>query len=259
MTDSPGQGSIVAPAYSVRESAGARHVRLIMTVSLGLEVVVPRGFDRREIPAILERKARWIERAAARAEARRAHVATGSPGSLPDKLGLQCLGTEWRVEYTAAAAGAETRTGATVREKPGRVLLVSGDIGDAATCHAALRRWVGRKARTTIVPRLVVLAAEHGFVVGPISVRAQRTRWASCTRRGAISLNMKLLFLPPEVTDYVLLHELCHTARMDHSPSFWALVERHDPHYRVKNRRLREAWMSVPAWLGAGPTGHGVE
>jgi predicted metal-dependent hydrolase len=140
-------------------------------------------------------------------------------------------------------------TKTTLRERSGRLLIVSGDVGDAGACRAALRRWLARKARTTIAARLKVLAYEQGFKTGPVSVRAQRTRWASCSRRGAISLNVKLLFLPPDLVDYVLLHELCHTVRMDHSAAFWALMKEHDPECITKGRLLKEAHHHVPPWF----------
>jgi predicted metal-dependent hydrolase len=101
----------------------------------------------------------------------------------------------------------------------------------------------------------LMLAEERGFVVEGFSVRSQRGRWGSCSRRGAISLNMKLLFLPEDLSDHVLLHELCHTRHMDHSPAFWALMREHDRDSESKNRLLRVASKHVPAWLDAGTAG----
>jgi predicted metal-dependent hydrolase len=62
-------------------------------------------------------------------------------------------------------------------------------------------------------------------------------------------LNARLLFLRPEVVDYVLLHELCHTVEMNHSPRFWTLLGYHDPECRVHRKLLRSAGESVPTWL----------
>jgi predicted metal-dependent hydrolase len=243
-------GRVGAPlGFVVRVSPRARRVRLVVTLSDGLVVVVPRGFDQREIPGMIEAKRAWIERAtmrvAVRAAERRERLSTEPWVDRPERLALQCLGTEWGVEYSSSPSVAKT----TIRERPGRLLIVRGDVDDAGACRAALRRWLGRKARTTIAARLKVLAYEHGFEAGPISVRAQRTRWASCSRRGAISLNAKLLFLPPDLVDYVLLHELCHTVRMDHSAAFWALLKEHDPECRSKRRLLKEAHRHVPPWF----------
>ena len=171
------------------------------------------------------------------------------PSALPERLELRCLGAEWRVEYSSVFAQVEGQARTVAREKPERLLLVAGDVRDTVACRAALRRWLRRKARSTVVPRLAVLAYERGFSTGPVSVRAQRTRWASCSRQGAISLNVRLLFLPPELVDYVLLHELCHTVRMDHSAAFWALLRKHDPECLAKRRLLRDAHLFVPGWF----------
>jgi predicted metal-dependent hydrolase len=242
-------GVVAPPDFVVRVSTRARGVRLVVTVRDGLVVVVPRGFDQREIPERLETKRAWIERAAARVAVRdadrRRRLSSEPSVDRPERLVLRCLGAEWRVEYSSSPAVAKT----TLRERSGRMLIVSGDIGDAGACRAALRRWLARKARTTIAARLKVLAYEQGFKTGPVSVRAQRTRWASCSRRGAISLNVKLLFLPPDLVDYVLLHELCHTVRMDHSAAFWALMKEHDPECITKGRLLKEAHHHVPPWF----------
>jgi predicted metal-dependent hydrolase len=237
------------PAFVVRESTRARHVRLVMTLRDGLVVVVPSGFDPGRIPGILERRRTWIERASARAEARRGESPVGASPALPRVLELRCLETQWTVDYTPPRAGAGAGKRTVARERPGRLVVVYGDEEDAAACRAALRRWLARKARTTIVPRLAVLACEHGFPLGPVSVRRQRTRWASCSRRHSVSLNIKLLFLPPELVDYVLLHELCHTVRPDHSAGFWALLSEHEPDYRAKRRQMREAHRFIPEWF----------
>jgi predicted metal-dependent hydrolase len=250
----------------VRVSLRARQVRLVMSARDGLVVVIPRGFDRRRIPGILERKARWIEQAAARVETRRQRL-EAEASRFPESIVLRSPDETWLVEYLGRTRvdgprtteqGSSTvprRSSCSVRELPGNRLVVHGDVDDPAACHAALKRWLLRKARTVLVPRLLILAREHGFVVQDFSVRSQRGRWASCSRRGAISLNMKLLFLPRDLSDHVLLHELCHLRHMDHSAAFWGLMRERDSDSESKNRLLRVASQHVPAWLDAGAAG----
>lgn len=72
-----------------------------------------------------------------------------------------------------------------------------------------------------LTERLQYLAEKHGFTYNKVYIRNQRTRWGSCSHRNNISLNMNLIFLPEELRDYVILHELVHTNRKDHSQAFW--------------------------------------
>ncbi|HJZ75979.1 MAG TPA: M48 family metallopeptidase [Vicinamibacterales bacterium] len=95
------------------------------------------------------------------------------------------------------------------------------------------------RARMELPPRLRQLAAAHGLTVSRISIRNQRWRWGSCNRNGHICLNWRLVTMPEWVRDYVLIHELMHLKRMDHSPKFWKLVAAACPRYQDARRWLR--------------------
>lgn len=101
--------------------------------------------------------------------------------------------------------------------------------------RAALRQ----RAQAELPPRLLALAAEHGLAVARVSVRGQRTRWGSCGRDGHICLNWRLVLMPESVRDYVLIHELMHLRRLDHSPAYWRLVSAACPGYREARQWLR--------------------
>jgi len=81
-----------------------------------------------------------------------------------------------------------------------------------------------RKAKSVLPAQLAQLAALHGFKYSTVKIRKSKTRWGSCSTKGTISLSFYLLLLPEHLIEYVLLHELCHTVHMNHSPAFWALV-----------------------------------
>jgi predicted metal-dependent hydrolase len=95
------------------------------------------------------------------------------------------------------------------------------------------------RARRELPPRLLELAAQHGLTVSRISIRNQRWRWGSCNRSGHICLNWRLVTMPAPVRDYVLIHELMHLKRMDHSPKFWKLVAAACPAYKESRAWLR--------------------
>ena len=228
--------------YQLRVSARARNVRLCVTVRKGLEVVVPRGYDTRNVPRVLEHAKRWIQAALRRVESQRRALAVTPPWELPLQVALRADGTVWQVEGRKTGARRVS-----VREQAGR-LLASGPIEDEASCRDALTRWLMNQSRNSLIPRLRDISLRTGLKYERALVRRQTTRWASCSARRTISLNAKLLFLPPDLVDYVLVHELCHLEELNHSRRFWALVHRHHPDFRKHNGQLRELWRSIPRW-----------
>ncbi len=96
------------------------------------------------------------------------------------------------------------------------------------------------RAKRALPARVSELAAQHGLTVARVSVRNQRWRWGSCSRAGHICLNWRLMTMPEWVRDYVIIHELMHLKRMDHSPRFWKLVARVCPDYQNARRWLRQ-------------------
>ena len=103
----------------------------------------------------------------------------------------------------------------------------------------ALERWYRAQARREVAPRLDAACARAGTSYTRLTIRGQRTRWASCSAAGAMSFNWRLLLAPPAVLDYVVEHEVCHLEVMDHSRRFWALLESRVPDWRVAARWLR--------------------
>jgi predicted metal-dependent hydrolase len=227
------------PHFSLRESRRARHVILRAVPGLGLEVVVPPGFDRRELPRILDGKRSWIERALRRLPFDA--TTPDAPPALPERLDLSAVGLSYSVHVLDAPDRAK------LTENAGRLLLRGGDEAGRLT---ALRTWVQAKAREQLAPWLRNLSRETGLTPSGLRVRNQRTRWGSCSRAGIISLNCKLLFLPRDLAEQVLVHELCHLRQMNHSTRFWALVESFRPGGRVRERGLRQAFRSLPPWIG---------
>jgi predicted metal-dependent hydrolase len=110
----------------------------------------------------------------------------------------------------------------------------SGEAG-----RDALERWYRRAARGEVALRLDRACAVAGSQYSRLTIRGQRTRWASCSRSGAMSFNWRLLLAPEPVLEYVVWHEVCHLQVMDHSPRFWALLTRYYPGYAEQARWLR--------------------
>ena len=231
------------PAYTIRESARAKHVRLRVSVSEGLVVVIPKGFNRCHIPVLVDERRAWIERALRHIEE---HRAVPAPAALrPETIDLAAIGRVWRTEWH----GTEGKK-ATVSETGPERLRIAEPIGNPGAWRPALRQWLIERGREHLIPWAEDLAEELGLPVGRISIRCQKTRWGSySTKSRTVSLNAQLLFLPERLARFVLLHELCHARHPNHSAAFWDLVRSHEPDTDRLRVQLRTAWRAIPSWL----------
>ena len=105
--------------------------------------------------------------------------------------------------------------------------------------RAAIRATLSTRALERIRQRLNVYAPRVGVTPGRIAIRDQKTRWGSCSGKGNLNFNWKLIMAPPQALDYVVVHELCHLHEFNHSPRFWALVEAQLPDYEVWKKWLK--------------------
>jgi predicted metal-dependent hydrolase len=232
--------------YILRISGKAKHVRFQVSVEKGLEVVVPKRFSPSRVPRLIEKNSQWIERAFQKAKASDRLIGPVPAWQMPAEVTLFALDQTWIVfarRYDAKSV--------VVRETSTKTLFADGATEDAAACQRALKRWLTRKAEDHLILWLKRVSDQTGLSYATASIRQQQTRWGSCSARRSISLNARLLFLPPELVTYVLVHELCHTKHLNHSPKFWQLVEFHLPDYRQFNRELRDGGRYMPGWLTA--------
>jgi predicted metal-dependent hydrolase len=204
--------------YTVARSARARRVRVSVEGDGQVLVTLPRKAPARAAAEAVRELAPWIERRR-RALRRAAAEVSRAPGTVP------YLGEELRLQPQPGRERVHRR---------GDVLLVP--TGDP---RPALERWYRRQARAEIAPRLDAAVARAGTRYSGLTIRAQKTRWASCSSTGAMSFNWRLLLAPPAVLDYVVEHEVCHIEIMDHSPRFWALLQSRVPDWREHSRWLR--------------------
>ncbi len=203
----------------MRRSDRARRVRVTVDPTRGVEVVLPRRAAAREAAAAVTELRPWIERRLAEVERVRAAVASRGD----------------TVPYLGQTLRLVSQPGRTRVHRRGDELLVPA----GAERTAALERFYRRAAHAEIKPRLDAACASVGASYARLSIRSQKTRWASCSRSGAMSFNWRLLLAPEPVLDYVVWHEVCHLEVMDHSPRFWKLLARRYPGYRQQLRWLR--------------------
>jgi predicted metal-dependent hydrolase len=143
-----------------------------------------------------------------------------------------------RVRVTIPRGGSRREADAFALRNRAWVEAQMSRVRPPALTPEAQRAWRAR-AKAVLPGRLYELADHHGLAVTAVSIRGQKTRWGSCGRNGHISLNWRLMLMPDWVRDYVLVHELMHLRRLDHSPKFWRLVETACPDYRIARQWLR--------------------
>lgn len=226
---------------TIRENARARRVLVKLVPGRGLEVVTPKRFNTALVPGILDEKQNWINRTRTRMEAEGIDLSGRIP-DLPETI-------EFRAVDRIYAVSCLDRPGrVTVTENVTR-LMVRGPMDDQPAILESLRKFTARKAREALLPRLDDMSRRLGMDYTALRVRRQKTRWGSCSGRGTISVNAKLLFLPVELVDHLLLHELCHTRHLDHSPRYWKLVAQYAPDYARLEDELKHGGKYVPGWF----------
>lgn len=212
------------PDYVTVSPRKVKWARIQVQPTGEVRIVVPRSLSAADIFTLYEDKQRWIEDKRGKALTRQTNA------SLPledDELLL--FGSGYRVVTD-------------VRQK--RHARIDHDTQTVHYAKGLLDKklqqlWYRDFAKQYLSVRLVQLAEQHGFEFNRLFIREQKTRWGSCSSRGNISLNWKLLKAPVSVSDYVILHELVHTEIMNHSTAFWSRVEEFVPDYKVAKEWLR--------------------
>jgi predicted metal-dependent hydrolase len=98
-----------------------------------------------------------------------------------------------------------------------------------------------KQARTFVHQRIIELNKIYGFRFGSIAIRNQKSRWGSCSKKGNVNFNYRIVLLPPEHADYIIVHELCHLKEFNHSKKFWNLVAIGSPNYIQLRKDLRSS------------------
>ena len=197
----------------VRRSRRARRVGLSVDVRRGVELVVPARASAAEALAFARSKAIWIR---ARLDALPPRVPFAEGTRVP------LLGVPHTVRLCRQRdlfEGHDVRAGVAVRR---RRFLVSATPEDAAS---RLGDWLRARAAHEMGSRARRFAARIDRRAGRVRLRDPRSRWGSCSARGALSFSWRLVLAPEPVLDYVVAHEVAHLAEMNHGPRFWALVD----------------------------------
>lgn len=211
-----------------------RSLRIRLAVRPGPKVILsyPPQASRASALAFLRANLPWLEKVVAKARPVQAslldHLERYPWATLDDRL------LEVRV-----ATGARAALRLTAAEDRAELVV------PAAAPEAGAARALRRLAETGLSLAVERLSRRVGVTVAQVGVRDQTSRWGSCSTRGALSLNWRLVLLPPLLHDHVILHELAHRRHMDHSDRFWGQLAAWDPQWKKHDRELTKRWSVI--------------
>jgi len=230
-------------SYEVRRSDRKKTVLIRVTSAGVVQVLAPRRLSSQAIGDIVQAKTRWIE--GRLAEHRDSSQARADRG-FADGDDLLYRGEAIRLAYDLRAKDARLWRDRLKFDRARKTLRIRMPEALPAEERLALAReraeaWLRAEAERIFIERVAFYAPLLSVEPGRITVKRLRSKWGSCSSLGNLNFNFRLVQAPPAALDYVTVHELCHLKHADHSPRFWALVERIYPDYKAQKRWLRAA------------------
>lgn len=216
----------------LRRSANIKYLSIRMSPGRGVWVNVPYGVSGRQVMKFVGEKKEWIVRNLQKVKSYEKDTGVG--------LGI---GAEIRTKMHVLliAEGDSRQPSYTVEGEKITLWIPKGIAYErmAPLAQNFLSEIYRKECRLLLPCRVKQYAEKNHFRFTRLSFRNNISNWGSCSHDDKISLNIKLMKLPDELIDYVILHELCHTVEKNHSERFWALVKKVCPDYESLRRRLR--------------------
>lgn len=216
--------------YIVERSFKAKYVWLKVNSRMGLTVVIPASYNVKELPCLLVKRRHWILGKLAR---------YGKPHLPSTKRGIKSgdfvpyLGRHLKVIERVSPG---TPEGITL--KATRIVVNSGSRDGRLT--ELIECWYRQQAECLLKKRTDELCCGLGVSYNRLSIRRVKTRWGSCSQKGNLNFNWRLIMAPEPVIEYVIIHELMHLKELNHSKKFWGLVAEHCSQWRKYRKWLKD-------------------
>jgi len=219
--------------YTVERSNRISGLKITVDAERGVVVTAPHNCGANVINAFVKEKARWIKE---RLQLLEKLAGCRVPREFVSGEKLFFMGER----YTLLVKETTGCKGVLIHDREIHVAINNVENGPGGMVKNILIEWYKGRARQLINARVDLFAAALVQKPAAIKIKKQKSRWGSCSARGNLNFNWKLVMAPIEVIDYVVVHELCHLVRLDHSAEFWHLVESLMPDYQKKRQWLRE-------------------
>jgi predicted metal-dependent hydrolase len=216
-------GSVLC--INVRTSSRARSLRLVSGIC-GVEAVVPVGYNDTKLQEFVQYKRDWIIKTAKYYSRLREKA-----GNIESNV-IYYFGKRYRVHIVK-----DKLFSTIISEALG---LVTFHVTDMRRYKREIEKWYKEQTTGVIAERLPVISTRLGLSYNKYRIKRQRSRWGSCSKKRNLNFNLLLSAAPSEVIDYVIVHELCHIAEMNHSEKFWQMVKSADLDYRKHKEWLED-------------------
>ncbi len=233
-------------SYTLRRSHRASKVRISVSPDT-VEVIAPHQVSEDLIKQFVLDKQQWVIAALGKVAARQKkfadHTAFYQPG-----VAMTYQGTSYAINLKITSAKRLK-----VEFSDGFTVHIPADLAPANRHEAiksALAAWLQKQAKHQVGNHVENHAGKYGLIPRSISIKSQKSRWGSCGIHNDIHINWLLMAAPPEVLEYVVVHELCHVRVKNHSADFWALVVLHLPDYKTRRLWLKQHGSTlIHSWL----------
>lgn len=223
------------PPYTITRTS-RRSISIQISRTKGLVVRAPLSVPEDIVHAFVKRKSEWI----------RKHTMRYDEQKIQENHTLHYLGQPHAYKYDPLQKEPLVHSEG--------LFTFSEQVRDGSSECGVLEIWYRKQARAYLDKRVRHYAEKYGFRYGTVRITGALSRWGSCSFRNNINFPWRLLMAPPEVVDYVVVHELAHTVHKNHSPRFWRLIESIIPDWRQHRVHLREeGWKYALPKIGTFP------
>jgi predicted metal-dependent hydrolase len=211
-------------AIPVRTSRRAKQMRLVASIR-GVEAIVPEGFSAERLQEFVQSKRGWIAKMAQYYSAvrERADHEDGTIYYLGQKYRYRIV----RDRFPSAIVSNSLKS-------------ITFHVTDIRSYKKEIEQWYKHQTARIISERLPQVSAKTGLSYNKVSIKKQKSRWGSCSKKRNLNFNLLLAAAPVEVIDYVIVHELAHTVELNHSKKFWELVQKADSAFREHRTWLED-------------------
>ena len=229
--------------YTIRRSQRAQKIRIIVSLTK-IEVVAPLLVSNRKIHAFVESKQDWVVSAAEKIEIKKQAVKKLAPEKFVDGVNVPFYGKQTKL-WVKRSLSEKVELEFNDREFSVYLPEKTIETKKSECIRIALTEWLKIKALNDVEVIVESHAKKYNLYPRHIRIKTQKSRWGSCGIHNDMNLNWLLILAPPEVMEYVVVHELCHIRERNHSTKFWQLVEAHLPNYQRHRYWLKKNGSSL--------------